>query len=416
MKGYVRMTSGRGTGRASGTGIRGLLHAAVTAAAALALAVAVAAGPLATPAAADPPLTVAEAKVQVQQLETEAEAIDQQALDVRIKLVAGTKALAAQRKDVRTQTAKVAQIRRQVGQVALAQFQNRNLDTTAKLFLTQDTDGFLNRMATVEKVSENQNSVLQDFQARQAHLADLERSARVDVATLQASDQELTRLRTASAAKIAQSRAVLARLTQQERERIAAEERAAEQAAQRAAAEAAARATEESSASDSSRSESSESESESESSEPSGGEGNSDSSGFTSAPQSRDGESSKMATARSSGKGAVAIAYARKQLGKPYVWAAEGPGSFDCSGLTSSAWRAAGVSIPRTSAVQSKGAGRPVAKADLRPGDLVFFFSPVSHVALYAGDGIILHAPRPGKSVTYTTMSAMPYAGARRPG
>jgi cell wall-associated NlpC family hydrolase len=126
----------------------------------------------------------------------------------------------------------------------------------------------------------------------------------------------------------------------------------------------------------------------------------------TAAPEVSDGGSAK---------GAVALAYARKQLGRPYSFGAAGPTAFDCSGLTSAAWRAAGVGIPRTSLAQSTGGGRPVDRSELRPGDLVFFFSPVSHVALYAGDGMIIHAPRPGKSVQYIKMSAMEYAGARRP-
>jgi len=110
------------------------------------------------------------------------------------------------------------------------------------------------------------------------------------------------------------------------------------------------------------------------------------------------------------------LAFAKEQLGKPYVWGATGPNSFDCSGLTSAAWRHAGISIPRVAAAQSTGGGAPVAKADLQAGDLVFFYSPVSHVALYVGNGIVIHAPRPGRTVTYIKMSSMPYAGARRPG
>ena len=356
----------------------------------LALSLTLFTGPAASPAAAEPPLTVAEAKTQVQQLQTDAEALDQEAVGVKEKLKAGNKKLAMKQEDVRQQTAKVARIRKQVGQVALAQFQNRNLDTTAQLFLNSDTDGFLNKMATVEKVSENQNTVLQDFQAQQARLADLERSAKVDVVALQTQDKELARLRAASDAKITESKTVLARLTKEERERIAAEEAAAQAAAQKAAEEAEAAEKAKDAADDSSST------------------SQNDTSGRFDEPTTT--------TSRSSGKGAVALAFAKKQLGKPYSFGASGPGAFDCSGLTGAAWRAAGVSIPRTSAAQSTGAGKSVAKSDLKPGDLVFFYSPVSHVALYVGNDTILHAPRPGKSVEYSKMSYMPYVGARRPG
>ncbi len=117
-----------------------------------------------------------------------------------------------------------------------------------------------------------------------------------------------------------------------------------------------------------------------------------------------------------SNRGEVALAFARSQLGKPYVYGAEGPNAYDCSGLAQTAWKAAGVSIPRVTTTQYK-FGKVVAKADLKLGDLVFFYGPSpSHVGLYAGQGIIIHAPRPGKKVEYTKISYMPYAGARRPG
>lgn len=115
--------------------------------------------------------------------------------------------------------------------------------------------------------------------------------------------------------------------------------------------------------------------------------------------------------------GAAALAFAVQQLGKPYAFGASGPGSYDCSGLTSAAWKAAGVTLPRTSQ-QQFAVGTKVAQADLQPGDLVFFYSTSkpTHVALYVGDGVILHAPRPGKTVEYSKVSYMPFSGARRPG
>lgn len=118
----------------------------------------------------------------------------------------------------------------------------------------------------------------------------------------------------------------------------------------------------------------------------------------------------------SSRRGQVALAFAREQLGEPYAFGATGPNRWDCSGLTQAAWRAAGVSIPRTTYTQVK-IGQRIARADLQPGDLVFFYgSRPSHVGLYAGDGLIIHAPRPGKTVSYSKISSMPYAGAVRPG
>lgn len=109
-----------------------------------------------------------------------------------------------------------------------------------------------------------------------------------------------------------------------------------------------------------------------------------------------------------------AITYAFLQLGKPYVWGAQGPDSFDCSGLTSQAWAHAGVNIPRTS--QEQWAQLPkVPLALLRPGDLVVYFSGATHVALYIGNGMVIQAPRPGADVKVSPIAANPILGAVRP-
>ena len=109
-----------------------------------------------------------------------------------------------------------------------------------------------------------------------------------------------------------------------------------------------------------------------------------------------------------SGGAASAIAFARAQLGEPYVWGAAGPDSWDCSRLTMQAWAAGGVSLPHYSVAQYD-ATTPISAAELRPGDLVFWGSTSSpgsifHVALYAGDGMIIHAPRTGRPVTLDSM------------
>ncbi|GAA3229714.1 NlpC/P60 family protein [Pseudonocardia petroleophila] len=114
-----------------------------------------------------------------------------------------------------------------------------------------------------------------------------------------------------------------------------------------------------------------------------------------------------------SGAGVVALRAAITQLGKPYQWGAEGPGSFDCSGLTSWAFSEAGVTLPRSSSQQAR-VGQAVAWDDMRPGDLVFYYSPVSHVGIYAGDGKMINAPQSGDVVKYATVSSSAFSGARR--
>lgn len=117
----------------------------------------------------------------------------------------------------------------------------------------------------------------------------------------------------------------------------------------------------------------------------------------------------------SAAKGRSALAFAESQLGKPYRYGATGPNSYDCSGLVLTAWRSVGVSMPRTSQ-QQYAQGHRIAKSQLRAGDLVFFYGQrPSHVAMYVGHGMVIHAPRPGKNVQYIKMSYMPYAGAVRP-
>nr|WP_307624152.1 C40 family peptidase [Streptomyces sp. V3I7] len=115
-----------------------------------------------------------------------------------------------------------------------------------------------------------------------------------------------------------------------------------------------------------------------------------------------------------SGQGRKAVAFATAQLGKPYVWGAEGPDTFDCSGLTSQAWASAGHPIPRTSQEQWKRL-KHVAIEDMRPGDLVIYFHDASHVGMYVGHGTIVHAPRPGRTVTITGAGTMPILGVVRP-
>ncbi len=318
--------------------------------------------PSGAPAAADPALTIAEAKAQIEQLETDAAAIDQDYAGVQQKLSESRSSLTLKQSDMKVQAEKIARMKAQVGQVALAQFQNRSLDTAAQLFVNADTEDFLSQISTVEKVSENQNSVLQNFQEEQADLAQLEHSSKTDLAALSAQEKELQRLRDASAKKVTEAKSILEKLTKEQQEQIAAE-----QAKVTTDAEAAV-------------------------------------------------EASPDISANSSDRGVKAFAFAKSQLGRPYRFGAVGPNAYDCSGLTQSAWKAAGVSLSRTSQTQFHD-GTAVDKADLQVGDLVFYYpGSISHVAMYAGNGTIIHAARPGTLVRYAPLDSMAYAGARRPG
>ena len=110
---------------------------------------------------------------------------------------------------------------------------------------------------------------------------------------------------------------------------------------------------------------------------------------------------------------ATALRSALTQQGKPYVWGAAGPNAYDCSGLVQWAFKQAGVNLPHSSRMQST-LGAPVALSQLQPGDLVFFYTPVGHVAIYVGDGKVVHASTSGQPVKISPLAGMPFHNARR--
>ncbi len=116
-------------------------------------------------------------------------------------------------------------------------------------------------------------------------------------------------------------------------------------------------------------------------------------------------------------RGSIALKYALKQVGDIYVWAAAGPTRWDCSGLTMRAFQQAGVSLPHSSRIQVK-YGKSISFGAVKPGDLLFFGNPISHVSIYMGGGKMVQAPRPGKRVEVIPFTkrfgAKPFVGARR--
>ena len=352
---FPRLRETRATARGAALGLTSL-----------ALGVALFAGPAGT-ASAEPAVTVPEAKAQIEQLQVDAEALGQDYLAVKQQIDASKADLALKQQDAQAQALKVAALRKQVGQAALAQFQDRNVDTAAQLFLDSDTEGFLSQVSTIEKVGANQNKVLQDFQQQRASLADLQKARQTELAALEKKETDLAALKAGSDKKLIEAKTVLDKLTAEQQQALATQDQKQTEEAQTLA-------------------------------------------------ESALGTTPKdpAASPSSSAKGQVAVAWARKQLGKPYVFGATGPKAYDCSGLTLGAWKAAGVTINRVSQAQFRN-GKAVSKSDLQPGDLVFFYSGISHVGLYVGNGTMIDAPRPGTKVRYAKVDSMPFAGARRP-
>jgi len=128
-------------------------------------------------------------------------------------------------------------------------------------------------------------------------------------------------------------------------------------------------------------------------------------------------DSSRVSTTdiAATGSAAAAIAFAMAQVGKAYVFGATGMNAFDCSGLTMRAWGAAGVALPHSSAAQFN-SGRHIPASQLQPGDLVFYYHPISHVGMYIGNGLIVNAENPSVGVKVTGLYSMPFVGAVRPG
>ena len=114
-------------------------------------------------------------------------------------------------------------------------------------------------------------------------------------------------------------------------------------------------------------------------------------------------------------KGYQAALFACNETGKPYVWAASGPNAYDCSGLTLAAWRKVGVYLPHNAAAQRRSM-KPISRADLQIGDLVFYFRDLHHVAIYIGNGMVVHAPHAGDRVRMAPIDKNPVHSYGRPG
>lgn len=343
---------------------------------------------------ADPrpaPLTIDQVSAQVDALENDAEAATESANEIGDELTAIKQRVAALQSDVTRQQAAVAALRNRVGQFASAQYRSDGMDTTVQLLLASQPDDFLARMSTTASLTDQQGASLTALRSQQKVLAEKQAAVTAEQARLTDAQNRAQADRTLANQKLAASRALFARLTAAEKARLAAIEAAK---AKRAAA--AVRASR-----DATRTSTNTGSSDT-SSDPTGG--------------TPTGGTPTGGGSPASGRAASALAFAKAQVGEPYVFGAAGPSSWDCSGLTMMAWRAAGVSLPHSAHEQYNVVGHKVSMAELQPGDLVMFYGGMHHVGIYAGNGLVVHAPRPGTSVEYLPMKYMPFAGAVRPG
>ncbi|MEU2710980.1 NlpC/P60 family protein [Streptomyces sp. NPDC007205] len=282
----------------------------------------------------------------------------------------------ALRDDVARRTERLNKAREELGSFAAAQYRTGAASPGTTTFLLADSpQDYFDQSQLMNRLTSREKSAVDDYIGEQAATMKKRREAAESLQSLTDSQHDLQTAKATVQKKLASARELLSQLTAQEKARLAAVEREKQQEAARKAAELAKRqAARQQAASSSSPSSSS-------------------GSGSTGSGSTGSTTSSSYDT-----KAEKAIAFARAQIGKPYVWGATGPDSYDCSGLTQGAWRAAGVTLPRTTYDQVD-AGTTVSLANARPGDLVFFYDDISHVGVYIGNGMMIHAPKPGAYV-----------------
>jgi peptidoglycan DL-endopeptidase CwlO len=313
------------------------------------------------------PTTVDGARAQLAQLEQQQSELDAQYTEVQVKLQDSQKALDEARSDAAAQQTKVTTLKTQVSQIALQQYRSSGLDTTTQLLVTDDVQSFLNGLSTIKKANDNTASLLQDYQSAQADLADLQRSTEAETQQIAAQEASLADLKKQSDDKVNAAQALLDKLTASQRQQLAAQQAAANQAA-----------------------------------------------AATVTSRSTDRTTTPIAVGPGgSARAIAALNFALAQVGKSYVRGGTGPNSYDCSGLTMTAYAQAGVGLPRTSQAQF-GVGTPVSLSQLAPGDLVFYYSGISHVGIYIGNGMIVHAANPSSGVGTASVTSMPFMGGRR--
>ncbi|MER7697455.1 C40 family peptidase [Streptomyces sp. NPDC096095] len=308
--------------------------------------------------------------------------------------------------DVAKRTEKINEARRALGSYAAAQYRSGGITPTATFFLADDPQGYFDQSRLMDRATERQQRAVTEFRTQQAAAAKKRAEAVKSLETLTGTQATLASSKKDVQTKLTEARGLLSRLTAEEKARLAELERKKEAEAKEKAAKLAAR-----QAAEAKERAAAEEKAREEAADDSGGTGSG--SGTDTGP----GTGTGTGTGTGSGYAAKAeevLAFARAQIGKPYVWGASGPSSYDCSGLTRAAWRAAGVTLPRTTWDQVE-VGTRVATSDLLPGDLVFFYDDISHVGVYKGDGMMIHAPKPGANVREESIYSMPIYGSVRP-
>ncbi|MFF8730882.1 NlpC/P60 family protein [Streptomyces sp. NPDC015171] len=257
------------------------------------------------------------------------------------------------------QQQRVNDLREQLGSLAGAQYRAGGIDPAVALLFSADPDDYLAKASTLDRIGTQQAGRLQQVRSALRDLSQERAEASGKLAELERSRKAVAAHKRTVESKLARARQLLNALP----------------AAERAAYDRASRG---------------------------------------SRPDLPDPAAAEAAAEAPDGRAAAALAAARSALGRPYVWGASGPSGFDCSGLMQWSYQHAGIQLPRTSQEQ-RFAGRQVPLSQARPGDLVVYRSDASHVAMYAGNGQVIHAPYPGAPVRYDPVGMMPVSSVTRP-
>jgi len=307
----------------------------------------------APPVQAEPQQTVAQVERRVGALYHKAEQATERYNDARVALADAERTFVQSQRRVSAQQAEMAQKQEVIGAIAVSAYRSGGVDESLKLLLSEDPQQFLGRASALHTLSQRQSDRLGEVvQARQELAAD-KHAAAVQLAAVERVRTELARQKAEVERHLRAAQDQLNSLRAADRRRLAAR-------------------------------------------------------------ASRSEERTPIYTGPASGRAGAAVQYAYAQLGDRYQWGAAGPDAFDCSGLTMMAWQAGGVSLPHSSGGQYSAANR-ISRSELQPGDLVFFYSPISHVGIYIGGGKMIHAPNPSQHVEVAPISEMPFTGAARP-
>jgi cell wall-associated NlpC family hydrolase len=306
--------------------------------------------------------TLAEVQAKVRQLEEEATTAAEGAQEAKVKLAILTKTLNGIKAKAEIQGQTVSALRRSLGVIAIEQYKSGGFGQSFELLFSSDPTLYLSSAGSLDAITRRKSTQLRKFEAAQQRLNATTLLVNDKIVLVAAAQKKLAAQSALAQSKLVEAEKLLSKLSKAERERLAKLADDEENADQRSSLEAA---------------------------------------------KSANGVS---------GRAGTALKYALKQIGDRYVFGAAGIVTWDCSGLTMRAYQSAGVSLPHSSAAQSR-MGKKIPLNQLKPGDLLFYGRPVSHVGIYLGGGKMVHAPRSGSRVKVTTSGSLgskPLVGARR--